>query len=57
MHISALNFGKLFFETYCGAMEGAVVHDIGAQDVNGSLRDVCPPTSAMSASTSWKGAA
>lgn len=43
MHISALNFGKLFFETYCGAMEGAVVHDIGAQDVNGSLRDVCPP--------------
>ncbi len=43
MHISALNFGKLFFETYCGAMEGAIVHDIGAQDVNGSLRDVCPP--------------
>lgn len=43
MHPSALNLGKLFFETYCGELQGAVVHDIGAQNVNGSLHDVCPP--------------
>ena len=43
MHPSALNFGKLFFETYCGALRGAIVHDIGAQNVNGSLHDVCSP--------------
>ncbi len=43
MHPSALNFGKLFFETYCAGREGAVVYDIGAQDVNGSLKDVLPP--------------
>lgn len=43
MHPSALNFGKLFFETYCGGLQGAVVHDVGAQDVNGSLKDVLPP--------------
>lgn len=43
MHISALNFGKLFFETYCTTLQGAVAHDIGAQNVNGSLKDVCPP--------------
>ena len=43
MHPSALNFGKLFFETYCGGLQGAIVHDIGAQNVNGSLQDVCPP--------------
>jgi len=42
MHISALQFGKQFFETYCSALQNAVVHDIGAQDVNGSLHDVCP---------------
>lgn len=43
MHPSALNFGKLFFHTYCSALQGAVVHDVGAQNVNGSLRDVLPP--------------
>jgi glycosyltransferase involved in cell wall biosynthesis/SAM-dependent methyltransferase len=43
MHPSALNFGKLFFETYCTDLEGAVVYDVGAQNVNGSLRDVCLP--------------
>ncbi len=43
MHPSALNFGKLFFETYCSGLQGAVVHDVGAQNVNGSLKDVLPP--------------
>ena len=42
MHVSALNFGKLFFETYCAGLEGAVVYDVGAQNVNGSLKDVLP---------------
>lgn len=42
MHISALDFGKRFFETYCAEMVNATVVDIGAQNVNGSLRDVCP---------------
>ncbi|MDM0090033.1 MULTISPECIES: glycosyltransferase [unclassified Variovorax] len=43
MHTSALDFGKLFFETYCSELQGATVHDIGAQNVNGSLSDVLPP--------------
>ncbi|WP_222623092.1 class I SAM-dependent methyltransferase, partial [Ramlibacter cellulosilyticus] len=43
MHPSALNFGKLFYEAYCSTLQGAVVHDVGAQNVNGSLRDVLPP--------------
>lgn len=43
MHTSALDFGKLFFETYCVELQGATVHDIGAQNVNGSLSDVLPP--------------
>lgn len=43
MHPSALQFGKLFFETYCSSLQGAVVHDVGAQNVNGSLKDVLPP--------------
>jgi glycosyltransferase involved in cell wall biosynthesis/SAM-dependent methyltransferase len=43
MHASALKFGKLFFDTYCSGLQGAVVHDVGAQNVNGSLKDVLPP--------------
>jgi glycosyltransferase involved in cell wall biosynthesis/SAM-dependent methyltransferase len=43
MHPSALNFGKLFYQTYCANLQGAVVYDVGAQNVNGSLRDVLPP--------------
>lgn len=43
MHQSALMYGKRFFDTYCSsADEHRVVLDIGSQDVNGSLRDVCP---------------
>jgi SAM-dependent methyltransferase len=42
MHTSALNYGKAFFDTYMSNCEGYVVVDIGAQNVNGSLKDVCP---------------
>ena len=42
MHPSALTNGKLFFDTYASTLEGATVVDIGAQNVNGSLRDVMP---------------
>ena len=41
MHPSALNYGKKFFDTYCKGFSGTVV-DIGSQNVNGSLKDVCP---------------
>jgi SAM-dependent methyltransferase len=44
MHPGALKNGKSFFETYTQVGEGAVVVDIGAQDVNGSLKQVCPPS-------------
>lgn len=43
MHSTAMHLGKLFFETYASRLDSAVVVDIGAQDVNGSLRSVCPP--------------
>lgn len=42
MHPSALKYGQLFFEKYCGNLQGALVCDIGAQNVNGSLKDVMP---------------
>ncbi|WP_313740171.1 rhamnan synthesis F family protein [Pseudomonas sp.] len=43
MHLSALNYGRLFFESYRDNLPvGAKVVDIGAQDVNGSIKDVCP---------------
>ncbi|MGP1691087.1 MAG: methyltransferase domain-containing protein [Giesbergeria sp.] len=35
--------GKLFFDIYAANLAQGVVVDIGAQDVNGSLRSVCPP--------------
>jgi SAM-dependent methyltransferase len=41
MHDSALTYGRLFFETY-SPTTGAKVVDIGAVDVNGSLRSVAP---------------
>lgn len=43
MHPTALENGKLFFETYASSLANATVLDIGAQDVNGSLKDVMPP--------------
>jgi glycosyltransferase involved in cell wall biosynthesis/SAM-dependent methyltransferase len=44
MHESAMYHGRLFFETYCpreAAAEFSIV-EIGSQNVNGSLREVCP---------------
>jgi SAM-dependent methyltransferase len=43
MHSSALANAKRFFDAY-GPMfpDGAIVLDIGSQDVNGSLKDACP---------------
>jgi SAM-dependent methyltransferase len=42
MHTTAMGNGKLFFETYVAPLGDVSVVDIGAQDVNGSLREVCP---------------
>jgi SAM-dependent methyltransferase len=40
MHYTAMKHGKLFFDTYLPG--GGRVIDLGAQDVNGSLREVAP---------------
>lgn len=43
MHPSAMNFSRLFFETYGENLPaGSKIVDIGAQNVNGSIKDVCP---------------
>lgn len=42
MHTTAMQLGKLFFDTYAKPLPSATVVDIGAQDVNGSLKSVCP---------------
>ena len=42
MHPSALKICHAFFETYSSQLANARVIDVGAQDVNGSLRSVCP---------------
>lgn len=44
MHISALYYGKRFFETYLANNPPSelLIVDVGAQDVNGSLRQVAP---------------
>jgi SAM-dependent methyltransferase len=42
MHPTAMANARLFFETYCDGLAGGTVLDVGAQDVNGSLRSVCP---------------
>ncbi len=43
VHQSALELGKEFFKKYCAFnFSGKIVVDIGALDVNGSLRDFCP---------------
>jgi len=44
MHPTALRSCKQFFEVYGESLPGTVVVDVGSQDVNGSLRDVCPPS-------------
>lgn len=45
MHPSAMNNGKIFFQRYLHYIKTDTpvkVVDIGAQNVNGSLREVCP---------------
>jgi SAM-dependent methyltransferase len=42
MHRSAMSNAKLFFDTYSASAPSWKVLDIGSQDVNGSLREVCP---------------
>ena len=41
MHPTALNWGERFFTTY-DQPAAQVVIDVGSQDVNGSLKTVCP---------------
>ncbi|MGL4282491.1 MAG: methyltransferase domain-containing protein [Eubacterium aggregans] len=43
MHDTAMGYGRKFFEAYANRAEGLTIIDIGAQDVNGSLRSVAPP--------------
>lgn len=43
MHSTAMLNGKHFFNTYTKLLPAGVVLDIGAQDVNGSLKELCPP--------------
>lgn len=43
MHPSAHDNGRLFFDTYLSGPGPLTVVDIGAQDVNGSLRSLAPP--------------
>ena len=42
MHASAMMYGKLFFETYLKNAQDITIVDVGAQDINGSLRSVVP---------------
>lgn len=43
MHDTAMLIGQKFFQTYMAGATGQSIVDIGAQDVNGSLRSVAPP--------------
>ena len=45
MHPSAFENGRLFFDTYLSPQAAPTVLDIGAQDVNGSLRSLAPAAS------------
>ena len=42
MHDTAMDFGARFFNAYTKGAQGLVIVDIGAQDVNGSLKSVSP---------------
>ena len=42
MHDTAMIYGKCFFDTYLKDAKDLVIVDVGAQDVNGSLRAVAP---------------
>src|SRR4051812_44128586 len=41
MHDTALSVGSLVMRTYCPPKHARIL-DVGAQDMNGSLRDVAP---------------
>jgi SAM-dependent methyltransferase len=43
VHPTALTNAGFFFKTYLSAGHRCRIVEIGAQDVNGSLREVCPP--------------
>jgi SAM-dependent methyltransferase len=43
MHPTAMANGKRFFDVYAAGRGALTVVDVGAQDVNGSLREVMPP--------------
>lgn len=42
MHDTAMEIGRKFFGAYLGNQTGLSILDVGAQDVNGSLRSVAP---------------
>ena len=43
MHTSAMKLGSLFFEAYSDSFQnGALVIDLGALNLNGSLKEICP---------------
>jgi len=42
MHDTAMMYGEYFFSTYVSGSSGLKIVDIGAQDVNGSLKSVAP---------------
>lgn len=42
MHDTAMMYGEHFFSTYLNDASGLKIADVGAQDVNGSLRSVAP---------------
>jgi SAM-dependent methyltransferase len=42
MHHTAMENGSRFFNTYMTAIDAATVVDVGAQNINGSLREICP---------------
>jgi SAM-dependent methyltransferase len=42
MHLSAMNYGGLFFRTYVDRQTAPTILDLGAMDVHGSLRSVAP---------------
>src|SRR5258708_8610540 len=42
MHLTAMSNATLFFDTYVSQLGHVSLVDVGALDVNGSLREVCP---------------
>lgn len=45
VHGSAMEYGRRFFDLYARGAEGLTIMEIGALDINGSLRSVAPPGS------------